>query len=297
MKNPIISYGAAVLAVILWGSAPAIIVTLYNCLKPMDIVLAEFVTAYIVMCIAHRKPVRVTKLTHELDFFFIGFLGITATAGLLNTSYTYISSGAGSVIYSTSPLIVTLIYMIIKRRITAGIRFWAGGILALAGCSLVTMTGQTQHIEAAGVFLALSSALAWALYVIIYDHLEKTSDYPINGVLRRMFFYGIITTLALLPFTGTNLAPDVILHDKNVLILMLVQGIFMGAVSYLLWNYSCRELGAARTSIFIYGMPFVTLIVSHLVLGESLTALKILGCFVTVTGVFLSQRDNRLSNM
>lgn len=291
MRNVFIENGAAVLAVILWGSAPAIIVTLYDYLKPMDIVFPQFVIAYVVMCIAHRKPLRPEKKIHELYFFLTGFLGITASVGLLNTAYTFASSGTASVIYSTSPLVVVLIYMIIRRKAYVGIRYWSGGLMALAGCAIVSMVGDKQYASLTGIVLAFSSAAAWALYVVIYDQIQKESDYPINGLLRRMFFYGFLTAFIVVMFTDSNLSIDVLLHGNHVMILILAQGIFMGAGAYLLWNWSCGKLGAARTSIYLYGMPFVTLIVAAIFLSEELSAIKMLGCVITVAGVVLSQSD------
>jgi drug/metabolite transporter (DMT)-like permease len=110
-----------------------------------------------------------------------------------------------------------------------------------------------------------------------------------------MFFYGFLSTLVILLLTGSNLSVDVILHGHNVLVLLIAQGVFMGAIAYLLWNWSCEKIGPAKTSIYVYGMPFVTLIVSAVVISEELTALKLVGCVITVVGVFLSQLDKGIS--
>lgn len=283
----------AAIAVIIWGSAPAVIITQYNYLKPMDVVLMEFLIGYIVFCFVERKPIKAEKKSHEIMFFLIGTLGITLTAGFMNNAYKFASSGVVSVIYSTSPLVLVLIYMIVKKKAYAGHRFWTGGLIAVLGCALVTMTGEAQEISFAGVALALAAAVSWALYLFVYDKIEKEGDYSINGILRRMFFYGFLTSLVFVVFTGTNLSFETVFRGHNVLILILVQGIFMGAVAYLLWNYSCKMVGAKITSIFIYGMPFVTMIVSWIVLSETLTLVKLLGCIVTIFGVFLSQTDKK----
>ncbi|MGI5824151.1 MAG: EamA family transporter, partial [Bacillota bacterium] len=64
---------------------------------------------------------------------------------------------------------------------------------------------------------------------------------------------------------------------------------------YTTWNSAIRILGAVKTSVYIYGIPVVTVITSAIILRENITALAIAGTCCTLLGLFVSESKSLLS--
>ena len=59
------------------------------------------------------------------------------------------------------------------------------------------------------------------------------------------------------------------------------------------WNIAVRALGTVRTSLYIYLVPVITVIVAALVLDERLTVMSASGAVLTLAGLFISQMGSR----
>ena len=70
--------------------------------------------------------------------------------------------------------------------------------------------------------------------------------------------------------------------------------IFLGVVAsflcYFGWNVVLGRLGVVRSTNYIYLNPAVTLVASHLVLGERVTPLALLGAVMIVGGIYFVER-------
>lgn len=74
-------------------------------------------------------------------------------------------------------------------------------------------------------------------------------------------------------------------HLLNILYL----GLGASALCFVTWNFAVRELGAVRTSVYIYMVPAITVLTSFLILHEPLTSLSVIGTALTLIGLFLSE--------
>ena len=70
------------------------------------------------------------------------------------------------------------------------------------------------------------------------------------------------------------------------------QGVFGSGICFILITIGIRELGAARANIFGNLIPVVTAIVSFFLLKEAMPFVKILGIFIVILGLLLSQSSS-----
>ena len=61
------------------------------------------------------------------------------------------------------------------------------------------------------------------------------------------------------------------------------------ALCFVTWNFAVKELGAVKTSVYIYMVPVITVVTSVLILHEKLTLLAGTGTILTLIGLFLSE--------
>lgn len=70
---------------------------------------------------------------------------------------------------------------------------------------------------------------------------------------------------------------------------ILFLGFGASALCFVTWSTAAGLLGAARTSVYIYLVPVVTVAASALVLREPLTPVLIIGAMLTLIGLWLSE--------
>ena len=71
---------------------------------------------------------------------------------------------------------------------------------------------------------------------------------------------------------------------------LIFLGVAASALCFVLWNIAVRELGAVKTSVFIYLVPVITVLASVIFLNEELTLMTALGTVFTLLGLFISSR-------
>lgn len=72
-------------------------------------------------------------------------------------------------------------------------------------------------------------------------------------------------------------------------------GVGASALCYVTWNYAVSTLGAVKTSVYIYLIPIITIIISALVLQEKITRVALLGVLLILCGLYVSERNTRAS--
>lgn len=80
---------------------------------------------------------------------------------------------------------------------------------------------------------------------------------------------------------------------------ILYLGVGASALCFVTWNFAVKELGAIKTSVYIYMVPVITVITSVLILHEKLTLLVRIGTVLALIGLFLSEykpERNRTKN-
>ena len=70
---------------------------------------------------------------------------------------------------------------------------------------------------------------------------------------------------------------------------ILYLGLGASALCFVTWKFAVKELGAVKTSVYIYMVPVITVITSVLILHEKLTLLAGIGTVLTLIGLFLSE--------
>jgi drug/metabolite transporter (DMT)-like permease len=66
--------------------------------------------------------------------------------------------------------------------------------------------------------------------------------------------------------------------------------IFPSVVSYLLQQISIRDIGPSRTMAFVNMVPVFSMAMAFLILGETITTVKIIAVLVIIAGVSINSR-------
>ena len=80
-----------------------------------------------------------------------------------------------------------------------------------------------------------------------------------------------------------------VLFQPRYLMNYIYLGICASATCFATWNYAVKELGAVKTSIYIYLIPVITIVASTLILKEPVTWMSAVGTILAILGLVLSE--------
>ncbi len=289
MKNsPVFAHILALAVSIVWGMTFVATKSLLNVFGPVEILIYRFVIGFVALLLLKPRLLRFQGWKKEGMLALAGLSGVTLYFLGENFGLQYTLAANVSVIVSVAPMLTAILVAIFLKTEKLRGNFFLGFVLAIGGIILISYNGSfVLDLNPLGDLLGLCAAVAWAVYSVV---MKKISDWDMDNIqiTRRIFLYGILLTLPVVPFTGfsLDLRP---FADPAVLGSMLYLGLGASALSYVVWNHCIRVLGAVKTSVYIYAIPVVTVIGSALLLKEPVGWILILGVALAVVGLALSE--------
>ena len=280
----------AVFTIAIWGvTFVNTKVLLQHGLQPMEIFLLRFIVAY--LCIWTISPKRVRSLSwkDEALFLLLGALGGTMYFVAENTAIgiTYVNNV--SFIVCTAPLITMLLAILFMKSVKATAALILGSVIALAGVGLVIYNGHfVLRLNPLGDMLCLVAAFCWAIYSLLIKNVS--SRYEASYITRKVFFYGILTTLPLFAIKPWRF-PMTHLSQPAVWMNLLFLSIVASFLCFLWWNVAVKKIGAISTSNYVYLNPITTMVASAIFLQEPMTLMAYTGSALILMGVFIANRN------
>jgi len=279
----------AFVVAVIWGiTFISTKVLILNGLSPEDIFLYRFVLAYIGIRFFDKHRLFAKSWKDEFIFLLLGITG--GSVYFLTENYAVKITQVTNVafIVCAAPLLTAILSHFFLKNERLNRRLIQGSFLALLGVALVVFNGKfILQLNPAGDLLSFLAALSWAFYTILFK--QVSARYPIGFITRKVFFYGIITILP--AFIFHPLTTDLQLLFRPVVYLnILFLGIAASLLCYLFWNMVIKHLGAIKATNFVYIVPIITLVVSSLILDETITAYAVAGMMMILTGVVWAER-------
>ena len=279
----------AVFCILVWGTTfVSTKILLLSGLSPTGIFFCRFSLAYVAIWFFSPKRLFSASWKDELLLLGLGLTGGSFYYLTENTALeiTYVNNVA--LLVCTAPLLTALLsHLFVKgERLRKNLIY--GSLLALFGTALVIFNGNfILKSNPLGDLLSISAAFLWAIYTTILKRLD--SRYSVVFITRKVFFYGLLTILPFFLFSPVKMDTSILFQPK-VIANLLFLGLFASMLCYVLWNQALKNLGAIRTSNYIYFNPVVTLITSYLVLQERITFVAMGGALLILGGIFLAER-------
>jgi len=199
---------------------------------------------------------------------------------------TMVDSSLTAVIIATIPLFAPLFAFLFLRERTSLLNM-AGIVVSLCGVLLVIYqpgTGFAANPAGVGLlFFAVASSIG---YTIV---LQKI---PAGYSSINIIFYQSI--IGLVYFIPVFILVDVPVFDFSVIkpvsvISIVLLSVFASVVAFVLFAGVVRKIGVSHTNVFTNLIPVFTAFLAYVYLGERISALKITGIVVVVSGLFVSQ--------
>lgn len=284
---------SAVFTIFVWGITFISTKILLVSFSPVEIMVYRFVMAVLVLCVASPPVLKPSawkwwNVQTEWKFMFAGLCGVTLYFLFQNVALSYTQAANASVLTSIAPLFTALVSRVLLREKLKP-NFFLGFSAAIAGIILISFNGSVVlRLNPLGDLLSVMAALVWAFYSVTIKTLPQGAG-EVLRVTRKVFSYGLIFTLVLLPFFDFHPGLERMFVPANLLN-MLFLGVIASALCYLTWNHAVHVLGPVRTSVYIYLIPVVAIVFSAIVLHETITVVSGAGMALIMTGMIISER-------
>jgi len=286
-RNNILIYAGIVFTMFLWGLTFVFFKIAFESFNPISIIFIRLIISSILLFIFSIVTGKMQKMRRGdlrlfivLAFFepFIYFMG--ESYGLV-----YVSSTLAAIIISLIPLVVPVVAYFIYGEKLSGINI-AGLFISFVGVLLVVVSnGIKVGSTILGIFLMFVAVLGAVGYAItVKDLTQRYNGFTITcyqNVIGVGFFLPFFLIIDLQDF-NMNIS-------LNSALAVVYLAVFGSTVTFVIFTRAIRELGASRSNIFANLIPVFAAVFSWLILKESMTALKIAGIAVVLSGLILSQ--------
>ncbi len=287
-NSRMIGHLAALFTICLWGATFVATKVLLRSFSPTEIFFIRFVIAYILLWVIFPRPLVLPDWKAELPFAAAGLCGITIYYLVENISLMYTKASNVSIIVSTAPFFIAMIYYILGDRAERpGWKFFVGFVSAIVGISLLSFTEEGFVFSPRGDGLALVAAIAWGFYSY-FVKICANRGYRTLQITRRCFMYGVLFLLPTLPFTGFSVTADELFRPINLMNLLFL-GVLASAICFVTWNFAVKRLGAVASGVYIYLNPVTTVFVAAFTIAEPFSLQTFLGMALVMTGLILSE--------
>ena len=280
----------ALFTIIVWGATFISSKILLDAFSPLEILFFRFFLGTIALSLVSPRKLSIKNTRHNIYFIIAGISGVTLYFLFENIALTYTLASNVGIIVSVSPFFTALLSKILLPSEKLKKTFFIGFLFAIIGIAIISLNGKLKlEINPLGDLLGLFAAFVWSIYSIM---VKKISDLKYNMIksTRRIFFIGLIFMIPFAFFMKFNLDLSRF-HNPIYLGNILFLGLGASATCFVTWSLSVKYIGAIKTSVYIYAIPVVTVILATLFLKEDISIHSIVGMILIIIGLVLSESN------
>lgn len=285
-----LTYISLIFTMLLWGGTFVAGRILAGNVEPANSAFLRFFIATLTLLVIQLYSERRLVIPPKKTWFALFLLGVTGIF-LYNVFFFYglnhIGGGRASLIIASTPLIITLCGIIFFKERPTYLKS-CGVLLSLTGAFTVISNGRLETILTLGFGTGekafIGCVLSWAAYSIIGKSVLKSLS-PLTSV----FYSSLIgTVLLFLPAAGNGILYKIGNFSYPSWFSLMYLGVFGTAIGFSLYYRGITRIGTTRAGIFINLVPLFGILLSWLILDESVNPAVLLGGLLILTGVALT---------
>jgi drug/metabolite transporter (DMT)-like permease len=287
-----LAYGAIIAAAVLWGGsivAQKLALSGFSAVEAS--VLRDVGGLAILLSTWVWQEGTLAKLTMA-DVRMLGLLGLGVLGNhlLILMGLKYVSGAVGGVIIGSSPVVTALLSAMMIQDVPLR-AVWLGGLLSFAGVGLVSVAGfqAAGDQPLLGSLLVFLGVVSWALYSIgSRELMERHSALTVNWATL------LVATVLQIPLLWTDRKMldaglgSVTPADWMALGYLVL---FATAIAQQAWLYGVKGIGPSRASVFGNLTPVAAIVLSAVLLNESVGISEVLGIALILAGVWVVDRQ------
>lgn len=274
---------ALIITVLTWGTSFVAIRQSMNDFSPGGLALLRYMIASVAVIPVYFLLLKRTtpRLKDFPILFILGMLGIGIYNILLNIGETTTSAAIASFMISQGPVAtIVLAVIFLHERLTK--ISWFGMLVSVSGIILISH-GETQalgHFNH-GIFYLIGAIFCAAIYTILQKPLLKRFK-PLE-ITAWSIWFGTLTLVFYIPSLWQEMQHQTLFNYFWPTFL----GVGSGVIGYACLAYGFKHFPASKAISFLFAMPFVSIVMGWIVLGEMPTLLSLFGGVLAMSGAFL----------
>jgi len=288
-------YGLMVLAAVCWAGAFIAGKFAVPYIPTCSLTFGRFFIASMVLYFVkkymdERHPEEVYHFQREdlSKFLFTGIVGMVGYHVFFFLALDYTTVINSSIIGATNPIVTTLLAIIFlkqkmpARQLLGIVLSLTGVILTITACDLSVLTNFSFN---QGDLLMCMAVIFWASYGVF----SKSRCSHISPIAITYYSF-VVCTVTMVPFVlWENPLSWIGNTPGSACAAILFMAVFSSCFAYLVQQMAIKEIGPARTSVFINLVPVFSSIMAVAILGETLQPIKIFTALLIIAGVCICQ--------
>jgi len=287
-----LAYGAVIAAAVLWGGsivAQKLALSGFSAVEAS--VLRDIGGLAILLATWLWQEGRMANLTaSELRMLSWLGLGVLGNHLLILIGLKYVSGAVAGVIIGSAPVVTALLSALMIQDVPLR-AVWAGSLLSFLGVGLVSVVGFKAVGEQPllGSTLVFLGVVSWALYSIgSRAVMERLSALTVNWTTL------LVATVLQIPLLWTDQkmletgVSSVAVMDWFALGYLIV---FATAVAQQAWLFGVKGIGPSRASVLGNLTPVAAIVLSVVILRESVGPVELIGITLILAGVWVVHRQ------
>lgn len=217
------------------------------------------------------QKIPFAKIRREVPLLLLSGMAMGINWVLLFEAYKYTTVSIATLSYYFAPVIVTAVCPVLFReKLTR--KQMICFVMSTLGLVLITGIGGTGgSSHGIGILFGLGAAAFYATVILLNKFIKN-----VQGI-HRTFLQFVSALVVLVPYV--LFTSGITLGNLNGTgwINLLIVGLVHTGLAYCLYFSSLKELPGQKAAILSYIDPLVAVLISVTVLGESMTAMQIIG--------------------
>ena len=218
------------------------------------------------------KGISLPKSKNERYILFLSGASIGFSWILLFQAYNFTTISAATLSYYFAPSIVLIASTILFREKLTALQII---YFVMATIGLIFIIGDDSfgldNIDIKGITFGLGAASLYATVVILNKFIKTVTG------IDKTFIQLVAASFVLIPYASFTTGIHINSLNYVGIINLLILGVFHTGITYCLFFSSLRDLSGQEASILSYVDPFVAILVSVSVFGETISSIQIIG--------------------
>lgn len=233
-------------------------------------VLAAVLIAMYLLVTNQKIPIK--NIRREIPLLLISGVAMGINWILLFEAYHYTTVSIATLSYYFAPAIVTAVCpFLFREKLTPKqvICF----IMSTLGLVMITGIGDVGKggTNLIGILFGLGATVFYATVILLNKFIKN-----VDGI-HRTFLQFLSAIITLIPYVAATGGVTLGGMDSTGWVCLLIVGLIHTGVTYCMYFSSLKELPGQKAAILSYIDPLVAVLVSVLLLHESMTALQAVG--------------------
>ena len=283
------------LASIIWGTAFVAQTTGMDYVGPLTFTFSRFflgALAIIPLLIFFEKKIYLNTIKKNGIFSLILLTSLALGVGATLQQYALLFADVSNAAFITAlyvPIVPIILKIVLKKPIHWSI--WLAVIICMIGLYLLTSENTSNIMLDLPDFLLIFSAIAFAIQIILNDIYLKKSSTPFTFAFTQYFIIFICTLILALIFEKPSF---------NNISMEFFEIFYAGALSvgvaYTLQIIGQKNTTPAPAAIILSMEAVFASITAWIIINQSMSLIKIFGCFLIFIGIIIAQIFPLLKN-